>query len=212
MKINEVFKSIQGEGIRIGLPTLFIRTAGCDLRCRWCDTPYALLEGQGTEWTVASIVEEAKKRGVPDICITGGEPLMQSVETAELASRLLDEGFRIVVETSGAYDVSCLPASERLTVSMDVKLPGSGMEERNMLSNIQRLSRDDQVKFIIADRRDYEYAKRIMSENSMPCEVIMTPVGGRELGWLAEAVLLDGLGVRVLPQLHKYIWGDERGR
>ncbi|MBX8635355.1 MAG: radical SAM protein [Thermoplasmata archaeon] len=212
MRINEIFKSIQGEGIMIGLPTLFIRTAGCDLRCRWCDTPYALLTDQGTEWTVESIVAEAKQRRVLDVCITGGDPLMQSDETAELATRLLDEGFRVVVETSGAYDVSCLPSSERLTVSMDIKLPGSGMEDRNMLSNLQRLGRHDQVKFIIADRKDYEYARRVMSENGIPCEVIMTPVGGKEMGWLAETVLRDGLEVRVLPQLHKYIWGDERGR
>ena len=196
----------------IGLPTLFIRTAGCDLRCRWCDTPYALLREQGTEWTVESIVDEAKKRRVRDICITGGDPLMQSGETADLASRLLDEGFRIVLETSGAYDVSCLPSSDRLTVSMDIKLPGSGMEDRNMLSNLRSLGKQDQVKFIIADRKDYEYARKIMAENSIPCEIIMTPVGGKEIGWLAEAVLEDGLEVRVLPQLHKYIWGDERGR
>jgi 7-carboxy-7-deazaguanine synthase len=212
MKINEIFKSIQGEGIMIGLPTLFIRTAGCDLRCRWCDTPYALLEGQGTEWTIASIVAEAKRRQVTDICITGGDPLMQREGTMELISSLLDEGFRIVLETSGAYDISDLPSSERLTLSMDIKLPGSGMEDRNMFSNIRHLNRRDQLKFIIADRGDYEYARKVMSEYSIPCEIIMTPVGGREIGWLAEAALHDNLSVRVLPQLHKYIWGDERGR
>ncbi|MBX8631831.1 MAG: radical SAM protein [Thermoplasmata archaeon] len=212
MKINEIFESIQGEGLLVGLPTLFIRTAGCDLRCVWCDTPYALLESQGTEWSVDELVTEAKRHRVRDICITGGDPLRQKEEVVLLISRLLGEGFRIVLETSGAYPIDGLPRSERLVISMDVKLPGSGMEGRNMLENIDLLRKWDQLKLIIADRNDYEYARKLLSGCSIPCEVIMTPAGGRELKWLAERVLSDGLAVRVLPQMHKYIWGDERGR
>lgn len=212
MKINEIFESIQGEGLLVGLPTLFIRTAGCDLRCVWCDTPYALLESQGTEWSVDELVTEAKRHRVRDICITGGDPLRQKEEVVLLISRLLGEGFRIVLETSGAYPIDGLPRSERLVISMDVKLPGSGMEGRNMLENIDLLRKWDQLKLIIADRNDYEYARKLLSGCRIPCEVIMTPAGGRELKWLAERVLSDGLAVRVLPQMHKYIWGDERGR
>lgn len=212
MRINEVFKSIQGEGLFIGVPTLFIRTAGCDLRCRWCDTPYALLDSQGTSWTLDEIMAEVAKAGIRNICLTGGDPLKQMEDSIELIRKLTDEGCTVVLETSGAYDVSRLPKSHKLVVSMDVKAPGSGMEKRNLLSNIPFLTERDQVKFVVADRNDYNFAKEFLRQNPLKCEVILTPVGGKDIGWLAEAVLADDLNARVLPQLHKYIWGDERGR
>lgn len=212
MKINEIFKSIQGEGLYIGVPTLFVRAAGCDLRCVWCDTPYALLESQGTEWSLDAIVEEAVRSGASNVCLTGGDPLRQMDESVELVNRLVDSGFTVVVETSGAYDISRLPSSGRVVISMDVKAPGSGMSGRNMLSNLAHLTSKDQLKFVLADRNDYSFAKEFIAQNRLTCEVILTPVGGTELGWLAESVLADRLQARVLPQLHKYIWGNERGR
>lgn len=212
IRINEMFVSIQGEGVAIGVPTLFIRTAGCDLRCRWCDTPYALLDSQGTDWTVEGVVDEARRQGARNVCITGGDPLRQKEATVQLTERLISEGFRVVIETSGAYSIEGFPDSEMLVFSMDIKLPGSGMHGRNMYSNLHLLKKQDQLKFIVADMNDYEFAKSVMNRYPVPCEIIMTPVGGRELRWLAEAVLKDRLDVRVLPQLHKFIWGDERGR
>lgn len=212
MRINEVFKSIQGEGLFIGVPTLFIRTAGCDLRCRWCDTPYALLDSQGTTWTLDDIMAEVAKAGTRNICLTGGDPLKQMEDSIELIRRLTGEGCTVVLETSGAYDISALPRSSNLVVSLDVKAPGSGMVDRNLLSNIPFLTSMDQLKFVVADRNDYDFAKAFLRRQPVKCEVILTPVGGKDLGWLAEAVLADGLNARVLPQLHKYLWGDERGR
>lgn len=212
MKINEIFLSIQGEGLQIGVPTLFIRAAGCDLRCIWCDTPYALLESQGTDWDVERVIGEVEKRGCRHVCITGGDPLMQKEECIDLVRRLIRSRYSVVLETSGAYSLEGLPESELLVVSMDLKLPGSGMEQRNMLDNVGRLHAWDQLKFIIADERDYMRACELMDELDIPCEVIMTPVGGREMRWLADRVLMDGINARVLPQLHKFIWGDERGR
>jgi 7-carboxy-7-deazaguanine synthase len=212
MKINEIFKSIQGEGVFIGLPTLFIRTAGCDLRCVWCDTPYALLDSQGTEWSMDEITAEAERNGTANVCLTGGDPLRQMDDTIELIRRLTGKGYSVVVETSGAYDIGRLPRNGSVFVSMDVKTPGSGMSGRNLMSNLEYLSTGDQLKFILADREDYVYAKNFLKEHSIPCEVIFTPVGGKDLGWLAESVLSEGVRARVLPQLHKFIWGDERGR
>lgn len=212
MIINELFKSIQGEGLFIGVPTLFIRTAGCDLRCVWCDTPYALLESQGTEWSIDDIMSEAARARTGVICLTGGDPLKQADSAIALIARLTAEGYIVILETSGAYDISSLPRSKNLIISMDVKMPGSGMSQRNMLSNLSLLSERDQLKFILAGREDYDYAKHFLEEHPVKCEVVMTPVGGRDLEWLAETVLADGLRARVLPQLHKYIWGNERGR
>lgn len=212
MKINEIFKSIQGEGLYIGLPTTFIRTAGCDLRCVWCDTPYALLDSQGTDWSVDDIVSEVAKSGTENVCLTGGDPLRQMQDSVMLIKRLTDGGYNVVLETSGAYDISGVPRSDRLVISMDLKTPGSGMSDRNLPGNIGLLGPRDQLKFILTDENDYMFAREFIRQNRIPCEVIMTPVGGKEIGWLAERVLSDGVGARVLPQLHKFIWGDERGR
>ncbi|MEM3852270.1 MAG: radical SAM protein [Methanomassiliicoccales archaeon] len=204
--------SIQGEGLYTGVPTLFIRTAGCDLRCRWCDTPYALLENQGTDWSVDALMDEALRHHVNNVCLTGGDPLRQREESITLIQKMLEKGYTVVLETSGAYPIDGLPNDRRLVISMDIKLPGSGMSRKNLYSNIALLRQWDQLKFIIADLQDYKFAKEVMQKYSAPCEIIMTPVGGKELRWLADKVLEDELQVRVLPQLHKYIWGDERGR
>jgi 7-carboxy-7-deazaguanine synthase len=205
MKICEYFRSIQGEGVMIGVPTYFIRTAGCNLRCEWCDTTYAQ-EG-GMEMTVDEIMEVIDD--TENVCVTGGEPLLQK-DLPELIGRLLEAGKRIVVETNGTKDISAIPKDERVIVSLDVKCPSSGMAEKNLLSNLEHLGRKDQVKFIIGDQIDLNYAIRFIRENPIEANIVFGAVGGMELLPIAEEVVHRKLNVRVLPQLHKLIWGDKR--
>lgn len=208
MMINEIFYSIQGEGILIGIPTIFIRTTGCNLRCNWCDTKYAYEEGE--EMTFEEIIAKAKEYPASNICLTGGEPLLQE-ETPALIQRLSDEGYFICLETNGSKSVEELPCLDSLLISLDVKCPSSGMQDKIDMSNIELLGPNDQLKFIIGNKEDYEYAKKVIKEQEPNCSVIMTQVGGTELKGLAEWVLKDGLNVLVLPQLHKLIWGERRG-
>lgn len=209
MKICEIFRSIQGEGLTMGLPTTFVRLSGCNLDCKWCDTRYA--RDEFTEMSPDRVLEEVKVLGCANVCVTGGEPLCQA-ETPGLISKLLDSGHRVVLETNGSMSLENVDCSEMLTISMDIKCPASGESGSMDLSNIELLAPDDQLKFVIADRKDYEYARSIIRECAPACAVIMTPVGGTDLKELVKWVLKDCLEVRVLPQLHKLIWGDERKR
>ncbi len=208
MKINEIYRSIQGEGILIGVPTTFIRTTGCNLRCSWCDTKYAYEEGK--EMAIEEILAKVKEHSAIHICITGGEPLLQQ-EIVKLVQELSDEGYQICFETNGTRSIEELPCLDSLMISLDIKCPSSDMNEKMDLTNMELLGPNDQLKFIIGDRNDYEYAKRIIEEHKPICSIIMTPVGGKELKELVEWIIKDGLNVRVLPQLHKLIWGDARG-
>ncbi|MCL2147745.1 MAG: radical SAM protein [Methanomassiliicoccaceae archaeon] len=205
MRVCERFMSIQGEGQTIGVPTYFIRAAGCNLRCAWCDTGYAW-EG-GAEETVGEIV--AAVGDAMDVCLTGGEPMLQE-DAPELLRRLVAAGKRVVVETNGSVDISGIPKDGRVIVSLDVKCPSSGMSDRNLLSNLEHIGVKDQLKFVIGGQEDLEYAVRFMGENPVPASVIFSPVGGTDIRYIAEEVVRRGLPVRVLPQLHKVIWGDER--
>jgi len=205
MKICEYFRSIQGEGITIGIPTYFIRTAGCNLRCDWCDTVYAQ-EG-GMEASVDEIMD-----GIDDteyVCITGGEPMLQK-DILKLIDKLLKAGKRIVIETNGSKDISKIPKDDRIIVSMDVKCPSSGMSEHFLYSNLDHIGKKDQLKFVIGDMIDLNYAMRFLRENTVYSTVIFCAVGGMNLLPIAEEVLRRKLDVRVLPQLHKMIWGDKR--
>jgi len=186
-----------------------VRLAGCNLRCEWCDTKYAQ-EG-GEEKPPEKVLEAVKAFKCRDVCITGGEPLLQK-ETVPLIYKLLDSGHHVSLETNGTVSLQEMPCEERMLVSMDVKCPSSGMADKCDLANIEYLGPVDQLKFIIADERDYEYAKKVLKEHKQNCTVIMTPVGGTDLKWIAEKVLEDKLEVRVLPQLHKMIWGNKRGK
>lgn len=208
MKICEVFYSLQGEGLLMGVPTVFIRTAGCNLDCSWCDTPYAR-EG-GEEASLDSLQSRVEDYRCANVCITGGEPLLQD-DTYDLIDRLIDSSFHVTVETNGSLTIDRLPCSELLMISMDVKCPSSGMERRMEMENLEVLSPYDQLKFVVADTDDMEYAGRIVEEYAIQCPVIMTPLGGMELKPVAEWVLERNLPVRVLPQLHRIIWGDRRG-
>ncbi|OGS44429.1 MAG: 7-carboxy-7-deazaguanine synthase QueE [Euryarchaeota archaeon RBG_13_57_23] len=209
MKVYSIFKSLQGEGLTIGAPTAFIRTSGCPLRCTYCDTPQAFDKGE--EMTLDQVMKKVAKHRCRHVCLTGGEPMAQK-ETPKLLVMLLDEGYRVVLETNGAMSLDELPCVENLTISMDIKCPSSGEADKMIFKNLELLGPTDQLKFIIADDVDYAYAKKVLEEYSPKCEVIFTPVGGKELKSLAEKVLKANLNVRVLPQLHKFIWGDADNR
>lgn len=189
----------------IGAPTYFIRTAGCNLRCQWCDTTYAW-EG-GKEASVNEIMEMVGDS--KNVCITGGEPMLQE-DMPELLDRLLKADKKIVIETNGSVDISKVPNDERIIVSMDVKCPSSGMSDNNRLENLNFLREKDQLKFVIGGNVDLNYALRFLRENTVNTNVIFSPVGGMDLLPIAEEVVNRKLDVRVLPQLHKIIWGDKR--
>ena len=209
MKVYSIFRSLQGEGLSIGSPTVFIRTSGCPLRCTYCDTTQAYDKGE--EMSLDRIMKKVSKLKAKHVCLTGGEPLMQR-DAPKLVQMLVDEGYRVVLETNGAMPLDELPCVETLTISMDIKCPSSGESGKMLFDNIELLGPTDQLKMIISDDHDYEYAKDVLEKYAPKCEVIFTPVGGTDLKDLAEKVLKDGVDVRVLPQLHKIIWGDEDNR
>lgn len=212
MKISEIFFSIQGEGIEIGLPTVFVRLFACDLRCSWCDTMYAVEGRDFKDMTLEEVIAGISAYACRRVCITGGEPLIQMKETSALAEALTGLGYRIVLETSGHKMPPPVFWGENSVISMDCKCPGSGMEDRMDFSLFPRLREQDQLKFVIAGDRDYTYAKEILSRYYIRANVIFQPAGGEGLEWITERVISDGLGnVRVLPQLHKLIWGNTRG-
>ena len=204
MKMCETFRSIQGEGLMIGSLTYFIRLSGCNLSCRWCDTKYSKEESY--DMSVKDILKTVK--GDKNICITGGEPLLQD-EVYELMDELLKKDKNIVLETNGSIDISKVPKDPRLMISMDIKCPSSGMEEKMFMDNLKELKSTDQLKFIIENGEDFEYAITFLDE-SIRCSVIVCPVGGMDIEPLAEEVIERRLNVRVLPQLHKLIWGNKR--
>ena len=205
MKICEMFRSIQGEGVTIGTVTFFIRSVGCNLSCDWCDTKYS--RTGGTEMSVSEIIERTGDE--KNVCVTGGEPLLQD-DIYELLDSLLMEGKNVVLETNGSVDISKVPSSERMMISMDIKCPSSGMSDKMVVDNIRYLKSSDQLKFIIGDGSDLEYAVDFINSHKIRCSVIFSPVGGMDIEPLAEEVIERGLDVRVLPQLHKIIWGNKR--
>jgi len=209
LRISEIFYSVQGESRPTGLPTVFVRLTGCPLRCAFCDTAYAF---HGGEWmTDAAILNAVKAYTTPHVCVTGGEPLAQP-NCRRLLRTLAEAGLEVSLETSGALDIANLDS--RVNVVMDVKTPGSGECDKNLLENIERLRPDDQVKFVICDHADYVWSKAFCAEHSMleRCNVLFSPSQGQlEPRTLAEWILDDRLQVRFQVQLHKYLWGDEPG-
>lgn len=210
LRVSEIFHSLQGESSRVGLPTVFIRLTGCPLRCRWCDTSYAFSGGENR--SITDIVAEAGRHGTRTVCVTGGEPLAQK-NSLSLLSALCDAGFDVSLETSGAIDISSV--DPRVSRIMDLKAPGSGELDKNLPTNLPLLAPRDEVKIVIADRADYEWARGIIAEHLLAerCPVLLSPVQGElEPATLAEWILADRLPVRFQLQLHKILWGNMRGK
>ena len=209
MRIIEVFHSLQGEGPLTGVRTTFVRTARCNLRCSWCDTKYSF--GPGRERSIESIVREVARNRTRHVCLTGGEPLLQP-ESPALVRALSRRGIQTVIETGGSLDVRPYLSIPRVVLSVDVKCPSSRMEGRNRWENLRLLRAGDVLKFVIADRHDYLYARRVLRTYRGPATVVFQPVWGSDAGRLADWVLRDRLDVRVLLQEHKVLWGDVAGR
>jgi 7-carboxy-7-deazaguanine synthase len=208
MVITEIFKSIQGESTFAGMPCVFIRLTGCNLRCHWCDTAYAFYGGE--KMSTEEVLGRVRHLGGKLVELTGGEPLLQK-EVQPLSEQLLSEGYRVLVETSGERYVGNLPRP--VVKIVDVKCPGSGESERFCVANLGALERKDQIKFVILDENDYRYAREFLERHSLHThvdEVIFSPVFGRLAPReLAEWILRDGLEVRMGFQFHKLIWDPE---
>lgn len=208
MKINEIFYSIQGEGKWMGLPNIFIRTTGCNLRCSFCDTTYAYETGE--EMSIEEIINRIRKHPCNYVCITGGEPLLQEA-IVQLIDVLLEKKYVICLETNGSIDIENLVGKKSLLISLDIKCPSSTMHEKMNFNNVSLLTCNDQLKFIIQNREDYEYAKKIIKKYKPQSAIFFQPVWGINLKELSSWVLNDGLDVRIGLQLHKIIWGDRKG-
>lgn len=210
LRINEIFYSLQGEADTVGIPTVFVRLTGCPLRCSYCDTSYAFSGGQ--KMTLRQISQEVARYNTRYVTITGGEPLAQA-GCLELMKLLLDAGYRVSLETSGALDIA--DVDSRVVKVMDLKTPSSGEMARNLYRNLDFLSAQDQVKFVIADEADYQWSKQQLEQYALEqrCQVLFSPtVPEMSPTVLAEKILADQLPVRFQIQLHKYLWNDARGK
>lgn len=210
MRVTEIFHSVQGESTFVGRPCVFVRLTGCPLRCTWCDTEYAFFGG--SEQSVDDILAKIRSYDCPLVEITGGEPLAQT-DSNILLRRLCQEGFTVLLETSGAVDTALIDPSVRII--LDVKCPGSGMTDRMHWPNVERLRSQDEVKFVIQDRIDYDWAKSVLDRFRLTerCPVLFSPVFDvLNPRHLTEWILADRLPVRLQLQMHKHIWApDMRG-
>jgi 7-carboxy-7-deazaguanine synthase len=209
LRIFEIFHSLQGESSRVGLPTVFVRLTGCPLRCGYCDTEYAF--HGGASQTLDEILQEVAKYQAKYVCVTGGEPLAQK-GCHDLLKALCDLGYSVSLETSGAMDISHV--DPRVSIIMDIKTPGSGEEGKNLWANIPHLKAKDEVKFVLADRADYDWAKQVLAKYALTekSPVLFSPVYKTlPPADLAQWVLEDHLPVRMQLQLHKILWGEKPG-
>lgn len=210
LRITEVFLSLQGEARAIGWPTVFVRLTGCPLRCQYCDTAYAFHGGQWRD--VDGILDEVAAHGVRHVCVTGGEPLAQKRVTGLLA-RLCNAGYEVSLETSGALPID--EVDTRVSRIVDIKTPGSLEAHRNLWSNVARLTPNDQVKFVICSREDYDWARAVVAEHALTerCDVLFSPSFSQiRPSDLADWIVADRLPVRFQLQLHKVLWDDAPGR
>lgn len=210
LRISEIFFSLQGETSRAGLPTVFIRLTGCPLRCGYCDTTYAFTGGN--TMTLTEIMAEVAYHPTRYVCVTGGEPLAQK-NVHPLLRLLCDAGYAVSLETSGALDVSMVDT--RVMKILDIKTPASGEVSKNLWGNLEYLSATDEIKFVVCDDADYQWAKQCLSDRQLSdkCSVIFSPAQGQISATnLAEWILRDGLKVRLQIQLHKILWGNEKGK
>ncbi len=211
MQVVEIFRSLQGEGVRAGMPCSFVRLAGCNLRCKWCDSQYAW-EG-GEEMSLEAIVRRVEQLDLPRVELTGGEPLIHP-EAPTLLGRFCDEGYETLLETNGSLDISEI--DPRVVRIVDIKCPSSGQAEKMRWENLDLLTHIDEVKFVLADRDDFDYACRILSQYELParCLVTLSPVAGKlDPTQLAQWILDARANVRLGLQLHRLLWpGQDRGR
>lgn len=210
LKIHEIFHSLQGESSRVGLPTVFVRLTGCPMRCVYCDTAYAFSGGSNME--ITDILAQVAEYGTRYVTVTGGEPLAQK-DCHVLLKDLCDAGYSVSLETGGAIDTG--PVDTRVSVILDVKTPGSGEVENNIWGNLAHLKNTDEVKFVLCDRADYEWAKEILATHHLAdkCAVLFSPVYGQvNPTELANWVLADKVPVRMQVQLHKILWGEVPGK
>ncbi len=208
LTVNEIFHSIQGESRRAGEPCVFVRLTACDLRCSWCDTPYAFHEGK--KRSVDDVLAEVERYGCPLVEVTGGEPLLQE-DVYPLMEKLLERGHTVMIETGGHRSIARVPAAVLKIV--DIKCPGSGESHRNCWENLDRVGPNDEVKFVIKDRADYEYARDVVARYDLSRKagaVLFSPVHGvMDPRALSEWVLSDRLPVRLQLQIHKFIWSPQ---
>lgn len=209
LKITEVFYSLQGEALQVGLPTVFVRLTGCPLRCLYCDTSYSF---HGGAWrSFDELLTEIKSHGTPHVCVTGGEPLAQK-NCSNFLNLLLDNGFSVSLETSGALDISV--TDNRVIRVLDLKTPDSAECEKNLWSNLQHLTPQDQIKMVLCSRADYDWAKQIIFDKELAdlCTVMLSPSHDQlNPTDLAQWILDDKLPVRLQMQLHKLLWGNKAG-
>ncbi|MEO8411032.1 MAG: 7-carboxy-7-deazaguanine synthase QueE [Propionivibrio sp.] len=201
---------MQGEATRVGLPTVFVRLTGCPLRCVWCDSEYAFAGGRVTG--IDEILEQVAAHGAHQVCVTGGEPLAQT-NCLPLLVALCDAGYDVSLETSGALDIAAVDA--RVSRIVDLKAPGSGEGDKNRWQNLDLLTARDELKFVLADRADYEWAREVVTSRRLDavCPILFSPVqGALDAKMLAEWILADRLPVRFQMQLHKLLWGNMRGK
>ena len=209
LRITEIFYSLQGESTTVGLPTVFVRLTGCPLRCQYCDSAYAFHGGERI--AIEDIIKKVKSYQAKYVTVSGGEPLAQK-ESLILLKALCDEGLRVSLETSGALSVE--KVDSRVMKVVDLKTPGSKEQAKNDYKNIDYLNREDQIKFVICDREDYEWSKKIIKQYDLTqkCQVLFSPSFEQlKAKQLAEWILQDNLDVRFQLQLHKYLWGDVPG-
>ncbi len=205
--VNEIFKSIQGESSKVGLPCIFIRLTGCNLRCTWCDTEYAFYEGK--DFTVDEILNAIQPLGISLVEITGGEPLLQE-EVYPLMATLIEQGYEVMLETGGSLSLEKVP--KEVIKILDIKCPGSGEVSKNLWANLNFLEPKDEAKFVILNREDYEWSKSTLYkfEIHKKAHILFSPVYDRlDLKDLTEWVLQDNLPIRIQQQLHKTIWGKD---
>lgn len=210
LKVSEIFYSLQGETSRAGLPTVFVRLTGCPLRCVWCDTAYAF--AGGNPMTLPEILAAVARYDTRWVCVTGGEPLAQKACLPLLAA-LCDAGYDVSLETSGALDIG--EVDPRVSRIVDLKAPGSGEFDKNLWENLARLTARDELKFVLKDRADYDWACATVREHGLAalCPLLFSPVQGEiEPQQLADWMLADRLPVRFQVQLHKLLWGNMRGK
>ncbi|CAC9460908.1 Queuosine Biosynthesis QueE Radical SAM [uncultured Gammaproteobacteria bacterium] len=208
LNINEIFYSLQGEAREVGLPTVFVRLTGCPLRCSYCDTEYAF-KGNNL-LSIDAVLTEIKKYNTKFVCVTGGEPLAQ-INCHILLDRLVKENYQVSLETSGSIDIADI--NPGVSIVMDVKTPSSNESDKNLYTNIEKLELKDQLKFVIGSKADFDWSVALLSKHPTPAEVLFSPVfEAVEPMQLAQWILDGQLNVRLQVQLHKLLWGDEKGK